>query len=267
MSGFAFACMTPHGSEIIEELSPRDPLLMKATRDSMRKLGAEMERAAPDTIVVLTPHGVRVEGQFSVSDSVWLAGDLEDGATVAMERRVDRALALGVSREAEQRGLPVARVNFAVREGPLSRLPMDWGALVPLYFMPPVDVVSITSSRTLSYEDHVRFGEALADAVKLSGKRVGLIASCDWAHAHAEDGPYGFHPDAADLDREVRECIRSGDLEDMMAFAPEFVENAKPDGVWQALILAGAIPKGERRPDLLSYEVPTYFGLLCASFL
>ena len=51
----------------------------------------------------------------------------------------------------------------------------------------------------------------------------------------------------------------------MTEFDEDFIEAAKPDGIWQTLILAGAIPPAERKIELLSYEVPTYFGLICAA--
>jgi len=44
------------------------------------------------------------------------------------------------------------------------------------------------------------------------------------------------------------------------------IANAKPDGIWQSLILAGAIPLENRKSTFLSYEVPTYFGLICVAY-
>jgi hypothetical protein len=41
---------------------------------------------------------------------------------------------------------------------------------------------------------------------------------------------------------------------------------AKPDGIWQTLILAVAIPPEEREVEFLSCETPTYFGLICAAY-
>ena len=102
-------------------------------------------------------------------------------------------------------------------------------------------------------------------AVQQSNKRVGLIASCDWAHAHDDSGLYGFDPAAKILDQQVVEYIERNQLEKMADFEPKFIEAAKPDGIWQTLILAGAIPLEERKINLLSYEVPTYFGLICVS--
>lgn len=78
-----------------------------------------------------------------------------------------------------------------------------------------------------------------------------MIASCDWAHAHDEQVPYGFNPAAKEFDK-------------MADFDEGFIEPAKPDGIWQTLILAGAIPPEERHIEFLSYEALTYFGLICA---
>lgn len=267
MNPFVFACITPHGSEIIAELSQQNVALMERTRHSMEHLGAHMRGAKPDTIILLTPHGTRVDGQFSIANSEHMYGELaEHGGKVVMDRAVDRELASAMAERARAEGLAVGVLNFATSEGPLSCLPLDWGAIVPLYFMPDVPIVVVTPSRHVSYEAHVRFGAAMAQAVSASGKRVGLIASCDWAHAHDAKGPYGYHEAAAKLDAQVVELIRTCDLEGMMSFDEQFVNDAKPDGIWQSLILAGAIPRALRDVEFLSYEVPTYFGLMCAAF-
>ena len=46
---------------------------------------------------------------------------------------------------------------------------------------------------------------------------------------------------------------------------PEWAVAAKADSFWQLLMLHGAIGDGFE-VELLSYEVPTYFGMLTASF-
>lgn len=263
---FVLACITPHGGEMIPELSPSNPDLMALTRASMERIGEEMRRANPEVLVVLTPHGVRVDGQFSVANSERMQGTAEEapGTSVGLEREVHRPLARMIVKSAQKRGVPVAELNFATQEGPLSCLPLDFGAVVPLWFMPETPIVVITPSRQLSMQDQLTFGEGLADAARESGLRIGLIASCDWAHAHAADGPYGYHPSAAKLDEQVVDLIRSNRIDALANFTSDFIEEAKPDGIWQALVLAGAMPKALREMELLSYEVPTYFGLICA---
>ncbi|MBT2636829.1 hypothetical protein [Bacillus sp. ISL-39] len=142
-----------------------------------------------------------------------------------------------------------------------------WGAIVPLRFMPDVPVIVITPSRDLSFQQHIEFGESLRSAVAQYNRRVGLIASCDWAHVHDEQGPYGFDPAAQEFDKQTVELIKTNQLEKMADFNAVFIEAAKPDGIWQTLILAGAIPLEERHIEFLSYEAPTYFGLICAGIL
>lgn len=265
MNPFVFACITPHGGEIIPELAGDKPERMKLTRDSMVKLGKKMMAANPDTIIVLTPHGTRIDGQFSISNSERMYGSFdENGSVYEMERMVDRDLALRITKAARDSGLAVGSINYATAAGPLSCLPLDWGAIVPLAFMPDIPIVVITPSREVTLADHYKFGEVVREVVQNTSKKIALIASCDWAHAHDEKGPYGYDPAAAMLDEEVVGLFRSNELEKMAQFDPEYVDAAKPDGIWQTMILAGAIPKENRSIHLYSYEVPTYFGLICA---
>ena len=267
MNPFVFAAIAPHGSEIVGALSGNDPALMARTRASLETLGRQMSAATPDTLIVLTPHGTRVEGQFAVANSERMRGSVEhQGSAVEMERAVDRQLAQSIAAAASEDGVPTALLNYATHEGPLSCLPLDWGAIIPLHFMPEVPVVVINPPRGTDFTPHLHFGAALSRAVAESGKRVGLIASCDWSHTHDAAGPYGYHGAASQLDAEVVRHLQSGDLEALASFGPQLIEDAKPDGVWQTLVLAGAIPAGARLPALLSYEVPTYFGLICVGF-
>jgi aromatic ring-opening dioxygenase LigB subunit len=266
MNPFVFACIAPHGGEIIPELKGDLPDRMSKTRESLTHLGTEMERAKPDTIIVLTPHGTRINGQFSVSDSERMSGIVEENnSKFTLDRSVDRELARHIAIVAQNHGLLVGTINYATAAGPLSCLPLDWGSIVPLRFMPDVPIVVITPSRELSYKKHLEFGQSIREAVQSSSKRIGLIASCDWSHTHDEKGPYGFSPTAKELDQEVITLIKENQLEKMAFFADDFIEAAKPDGIWQTLILAGAILPDERRIEFLSYEAPTYFGLICAS--
>ena len=141
-------------------------------------------------------------------------------------------------------------------------MPLDWGALIPLWFMRAPAVV-VSPCRALSNEQHVRAGRVLAEAT--GGRRVALIASADHGHGHTADGPYGFAGESAEYDRRVQELVETNDLGELAAWEAGFAVAAKADSFWQLLMLHGAI--GDRfAPDLLSYEAPTYYGMLTASF-
>jgi len=267
MNPFVFACIAPHGGEIIPELQGSDPERMALTRESMIKLGEFMQVATPEYIIVITPHGTKINGRFSIADSERMEGSWEENdSCYKLKKQVARDLARAINEEAQRNNLPASTINFGTSEGPISCLPLDWGAIVPLRFMPDVPIVVITPSRDLSFQQHIDFGRILQKAVAKTDKRVGLIASCDWAHAHDENGPYGYHPAAKQLDEQAVDLIKSNQLEKMAEFEAAFIDAAKPDGIWQTLILAGAIPMEDRNVEFLSYEAPTYFGLICAGY-
>lgn len=265
MKPYVFSCITPHGGEIISALAGKHPERMEKTCESMRQLGKEMTEAKPDAIVIITPHGTRIDGMFSIANSETMTGDFsENNRTYFMKRDVRRDLVGKIAENAKEDHIPIGVLNYGTSSGPLSNLILDWGAIVPLDFMPDIPIVVITPSRLVSYDLHIKFGQVLTKAVKESGLKVGLIASCDWSHTHDEKGPYGFHSKAKTVDEYVVNLITNNNLEDLVNISEQDIEEAKPDGIWQSLILAGAIPKEKRKIDFLSYEAPTYFGLICA---
>src|SRR5436305_12921014 len=66
MSGLVFACITPHGSLIIPLLGEKGAEKGLATRTAMEDLGRRMAATKPETLVIVTPHGHRIDGNFSL---------------------------------------------------------------------------------------------------------------------------------------------------------------------------------------------------------
>ncbi len=262
-----FAAIAPHGS------LPEAPVPgADKTHEALEELGRRFEAAHPEATIVLTPHNVHVEGHFAVV----LAGTLEgrlaelDAPEVELSCPVDLGLATQVVLALHDADVPVVGASFGANDPSAATAPMDWGVLIPLWFMggrsePQVPAVVISPARDLSVEEHVRAGRALARAAAESGKRVALIASADHGHAHDPKGPYGFHPAAAEYDERVVELVRENRLGGLLELGPDLVQTAKADSWWQMLMLHGALGDGWRG-DFLSYEASTYFGMLCAAY-
>jgi aromatic ring-opening dioxygenase LigB subunit len=126
--------------------------------------------------------------------------------------------------------------------------------------------VLITPSRSLPWETMVKFGMTVAKVAEESERRVFFVASCDWGHTHKPDGPYGYHQAAADMDARVVDAVRANALESLLSFTSEDVENAAIDGLWQSLMLAGVQQRVPLASSLLSYEAPSYYGMIVATF-
>src|SRR5436190_844508 len=77
MSGLIFACIAPHGSMIIPLLGEKGAEKALATRAAMQELGRRVAAAQPETLVVITPHGHRVDGCFSLLNNRRVQGTLD----------------------------------------------------------------------------------------------------------------------------------------------------------------------------------------------
>ncbi len=268
--GIVSACIAPHGDLAIPEACAAEAAASAvATQAGMRELGRRLADADPDVVIVLTPHGIHVERHFAVIVSGRLAGALEEAPAVALDVPVDRDLALAIVETLRAGGMPAVGVSFGGNDPSEAVVPLDWGTLVPLWYLggrrePPRPVVVVAPARDLPVALHVEAGRAIASAVSRAGRRAALVASADQSHAHLATGPYGYDPAARALDERLVGLIRDDRLADLPDLEPALVEAAKPDSWWQMLMLLGATGTGWR-PVLHSYEVPTYNGMLCAS--
>lgn len=268
-----FGAIAPHGSLAVAEACTDEELeLAAATRAGFEELARRCAGAAPDVLLVTTPHSVHVEGAMAVVLSSGMEGAVAgtDGRTIMLECKIDRelsALALDVLRAA---GVAAVGVSFGGNRLEEAAMPMDWGTLIPLWHLggradPPLPVVVVSPARDLSPQAHVNAGRALADAAARSGKRVALVASADHGHAHTLDGPYGYDSASAEYDGLVTRIVIENRLADLLDLNPGLVERAAADSWWQLLMLHGALGAGWTA-ELLSYEVPSYYGMLCAAF-
>lgn len=266
-----FAAIAPHGGLAIAEACSADERELAATtRGGMEELGRLFTAARPDAVVVATPHNVHIANAMGVLVSSRVAGQLSGAPDwVALDVPSDGELAWLVLESLMTAGVPAAGVSFGANDAASAVAPMDWGVLIPLWFMggrhdPPVPLVVVTPARDLSASAHVEAGAAIAAAAAASGKRVAFIASADHGHAHLEGGPYGYHPSAAEYDALVCKLVRTNQLDRLSAISPEMIEQAKADSWWQMLMLYGATQGWRGR--LISYEAPTYFGMVTAAY-
>jgi aromatic ring-opening dioxygenase LigB subunit len=243
------ACIAPHGTPAFEP---------GPTRDALEEVKRRFERAQPEAIVVVTPHNVHVDGHFAVVTAARAEGSLAqwERPEITLGREVDRALAAAILAELD----PAVGISYGGNDPAEAVMPLDWGALIPLAFLPELPVVVVSPARDLGLDAHIRAGEAIARAPG----RIGLVASADHGHAHDPDGPYGFDPAAAEYDERVVQLVRENRLEGLLELE-DLAGRGKADSLWQMVVLHGALGDGWRA-ELLSYEAPTYFGMLVAVF-
>jgi len=272
-----YACIAPHGSEAVQSLaSESNKRKFRKTTDGLRRLALEVGRTKPDTIVVASPHNLRLSKKIGIVLSENSTGTLMASprarASVTLKTRSDVEFATELLERSRRARLPVVGANYGTNTGITSDMPMDWGTLVPLWFMIPQckrkpRVVIVTPSREIPLFRNFQFGRDIAEQSEANRKkRVAFVASADQAHTHKKDGPYGFSVRAKEYDSLVLDAVNNNQIGEVMSIKPSLVEAAKPDSLWQMAVLAGIANKVNLKADLVSYDVPTYFGMICANF-
>lgn len=283
-----YSCLAPHGTDVIADLA-KDSETVRAfskTRKAMLELAKQMERAQPDIVVIASPHNLRLWKKIGISIAENSSGSLssERGRprvrTLSLSVRCDTRFARLLYARSIKTRLPAVGANYGTFEGPNSCLPMDWGTFVPLWFLLPTKgvvrreyqitkprIVIVTPSREIPIRQNILFGRLVARlAEEEKDSRVAFVASADQAHCHRRDGPYGYHPSAREFDGIAVGAVKKVELGELFELDPSLIENARPDSIWQLAMLYGAALEVPMVGHFLSYEVPTYFGMICAGF-
>jgi aromatic ring-opening dioxygenase LigB subunit len=252
-----FGAITPHGNPVYEQ--PDGP-----SASGMHELARRLEASGAEVAILATPHGTLLDDHFGVVRSSRLTEHPNQfvDASHLYEGDGDPELAGTCVTALQAAGLPALGLTFGTVASGASTMPIDWGAGIPLTFL-RVPAVIVTPCRALSNADHVRAGEALAAAT--GDTPVAFVASADHGHGHTHDGPYGFSEHSAPYDDDVQDVVSRNALGELAGWDPQRANDALADSLWQMLMLHGALGDGFCA-ELLSYEAPTYFGMLTASF-
>ena len=277
MSGLIFACIAPHGSMIIPLLGEKGAEKALATRAAMEELGRRVAAAQPETLVVITPHGHRVDGCFSLLNNRRVQGTLgpepeSNGHSFTLTFEVDKELNAAIVEEARALDVPAVRLSYAVPDDPAYVQPLDWGVTVPLWFLgamfhpQPRVVIACPDRGNMPWELFPPFGLAIRKAAETLDRRIAFIASADLGHAHDAQGPYGYDIASKEFDTALIDAVKAQDLARLLEFDLDWLKRASTDSYGQILNLYGAIEETGFRGELLSYEVPTYFGMMCVAY-
>jgi aromatic ring-opening dioxygenase LigB subunit len=267
-----YACITPHGHEIISTLAGKNANLFLPTRKGVRLLAAQLKATKPHAIILASPHNLRLARHIGVVTSENSTGQVSShGRRIALKAKCDVELASMIAYIARKRGILVVEANYGTASGPSSDLPMDWGTLIPLWFFAKrnrveTKIVVVAPSREIPIGQNFEFGRIVAEVSESERKRIAFIASADQAHTHRKSGPYGYSRKASDYDQRVITAIESDDLRSILYTPPDLIDAAKPDSLWQMAMLAGILDVVPMRGRLISYQVPNYYGMICAGY-
>ena len=247
----------PHPPLIIPAVGQDSCQHVRKTIEAMKRAVEQLVALQPDTVVIMTPHGVSFRDAASVAVFPELAGDMGKFAAPDCSLRfaVDTELAQRYLEKAASRGVTIVKLDreFSKKIGQQAEL--DSGAFVPLYYLAQAGfsgkIVHVCPGM-LELEAAVMLGEALADAVTEGESDIVVIGSGDLSHYLKEAPPYGRRPEGGEFDRIVVEAIAENDREKLLELDRQFIECAGECGLRSLLFAITAL--AGMPVELLSYE-------------
>lgn len=267
MSFDVLGIIAPHPPIMVPAVGGSRATVTEASAQALRQAAGLLERFAPETLVIMSPHSPGFGDAFVVSTEERRAGDLGqfDAPSARRDTPGDPELAAAILCEAGDTGIPaVSREEL----GGFGTRALDHGVLVPLSFLDPEGRYPTLdlAFTMMPAEVHAAFGHVVRRAAESLGRRIAFVASGDCAHRLTRDAPAGYSPRATEFDALLVRLIGAGDFAGLAAVDTGLREAAGECGWRSFLTLGGYLEGTDARPRVLAYEGPWGVGYLSAVF-
>lgn len=251
--------LMPHPPIMIPEVGKGEEKKIQSTVDACTQVGESIANIAPDTLILITPHGPMFSDAVAISNEAVIQGDLSGFGVpqVSMEIQIDTDFTDRIIEQAGRQGLPVVPINRQSAQKYSIRANLDHGSLVPLYYIRKkyraFKLIHITYGM-LSKEALYQLGEMLQQIAQENGRRTVMVASGDLSHRLLDSGPYDYSPYGIKFDKEILAKLSEGDVQGIMDMDPTMVEEAGQCGLRSIYIMLGAMKGLKIHGEILSYE-------------
>ncbi|MDI9512543.1 MAG: AmmeMemoRadiSam system protein A [Eubacteriales bacterium] len=255
--------LMPHPPIVIPEIGRGQEKRISETSASMDRIGQEIAKLKPDTIILITPHGPMFRDAVGFSYADMIKGNLNRfGADVSMTLEIDKLLTEKICELAGEEEIPTIALTPSNLEKYGIDFELDHGSLVPLYFISKYysdyKILHITYAPIPDIQLY-RLGSLINKVVLEQGTRAVIVASGDLSHKLTKDGPYGFDPAGKKHDERLLGLLEAGDVRSIFDMDKALIENAAECGRRSILLMLGALDGSSFKGDLYSYEGP--FGV------
>jgi aromatic ring-opening dioxygenase LigB subunit len=254
-----FAAIAPHPPMSIPGIGhAQDFAMLHKTLEAYETLRQDIERANPDLIIVISPHGHMEPYSFVVNSAIDLVGSFSQFSldkTLSFKNDIDMADKIAYTAESNEIATQL-HADF-----------LDHGSLVPLFHLTKnihPKVVHLSFS-LMDLERHYRYGQIIHKLIGIDEKRrVAIIASGDLSHKLSSGSPAGFSPNAAEFDRGFMRLLARKEVSSIMAMEQDIMDEAAECGVRSIMIMLGILSDKKYEFEMLSYEHPFGIGYLTA---
>jgi AmmeMemoRadiSam system protein B len=264
---FISAAISPHPPIIIPEVGKENIKEVASTVAAMKKMAAKIAEERPETIIIISPHGLIYPDRMNICVMEKLFGTFANfnAPQVKIEYENDVSLAKLIAHKSLENHID----SISYDSGEES-YELDHGTMVPLYYLksqiPDDTKILPIGYSMLSRAKHFIFGQIIRDIIANDEKNISIIASGDLSHRLIAGAPAGFSETGKKFDRKIIDLLKNQNTKEILELDEEFVEDAGECAYHSILILLGALDNVKHKTEILSYEGPFGVGYLVAYF-
>lgn len=258
------AFMVPHPPMIVPQVGRGSEKQVEKTIRAYEQVAREIADLKPETILISSPHATMYLDYFHISPGREATGSFRDfrAPQVRFHESYDRELVEEIRSLAQAKGFPAGTMGEREKW-------LDHGTMVPLWFIrqhyKEGKIVRIGLSG-MPLTRHYEMGQLIAEAVRMTGRRVVYVASGDLSHKLQSYGPYGFAPEGPQYDERIMDVCSRGAFGELFDFDETFCEKAAECGHRSFVIMAGVLDGMAVKAEQLSHEDVTGVGYGICSF-
>lgn len=257
------SALLPHSPLLIPEIGRANYDFLGQTLAAYRKIQEELADLEPETIIIITPHGLS-GNDFNLNAAPEMEINLQDFGFIPPKTIFSGDLLLADQIKNQLRG------RFPVHLS--SELVLDYGSAIPAYLLQSAGrnfkLVTITPPEGANIEACYQFGQALKDILNASPKKIAVIASGDLSHRLKKKSPGGYSPKGAKFDNKLIEYLN--DLEtaatNILKMDHKLITEAGECGLKPIMILLGIIAGAGLEAKTLAYQTDFGVGYLSLEF-
>jgi len=257
-----FAAITPHSPILIPSIGKENTKRLEETLESFVKLENDLLKTNPDTILIISPHGLIQDNAFTMNLHTDFEANFEEFGDFSDKHIYpsDYPLAYKIREKLETK----ASLQL------FSKKKLDYGTSVPLFLLtkkiPKIKIIPISYSG-MSLEEHFQFGELLQEELLSNNEKIAVIASGDLSHSLSKDSPAPYSAKGKKFDTKLIEYLKENNLKNILKMKKNLIGDANECGLRSILILLGILSKIKHDPKMLSYEHPFGVGYLVMNFI
>ena len=255
---FLAGIIVPHAPVLIPKIGGPRVSDAASTVEGLKRGSSIINDLAPETLIFISPHSPIIDGCFAIQTGSQLRGSFTQFGAGDIRFSIDNDLeaVAKISKACGRLEVPLCPMDDSGVEG------LDWGVLLPYWFMGQGRPIVSLSISALPNQDHYLLGQAVNEALGELDKSFVFVASGDLSHRLSDDSPYGYSSSGPVFDERIKEIFTSGCLEQFLEIDDEIATSAGECGLRSFITLAGVFSERVVDTQVLSYEGPFGIGYL-----